>query len=134
MGETHVHVLLVRKIVEWILSEDPYALVCMDSSYSKDIRNRPPNIRGHIPDVFATASDLTKETIGEAKTRWDIENEHTENQLKAFISYSAINKNVKVVIAVPWDMRACARNMTKKLKRECGCEEVNVEIIDCFYE
>lgn len=117
MGESLNHVLLVKAIIEKISSLDPQAVIFADTSLYA-ATDRPPKIGGHVPDVYARIGMLHQAVIGEAKTRKDLENEHTMSQLRAYLSHCCTNPGTLLVLAVPWDMRAFVNNCLNRLKSE----------------
>lgn len=131
MGESLIHVRLVQKIIEWVSNADPQAVIFADTSIF-EARDRPPKIGGHVPDVYARTDMLGQSIIGEAKTRKDLENEHTMSQLRAYLSYCCTNPGARLVLAVQWDMRGFVHNLLNRLKAEMELPKESVEILHCF--
>ena len=62
---------------------------------------RPPKLAGFMPDVYATDVPTTKTLVGEAKTRTDLETQHSRAQISAFLEYLAYTPGGLFVLAVP---------------------------------
>lgn len=131
MGESFNHVRLVQQIIEHVNNIDPQAVILADSSIYES-KGRPPNIGGHVPDVYARVNMLRQTIIGEAKTRKDLENEHTTSQFRAYLSYCVMYPRTSLVLAVPWEMRGFVHNLFNRLKSEMELSKETVEILHCF--
>lgn len=131
MGESLNHVRLVQQIIEHVTSIDPHAVILADTSIYNS-KDRPPVIGGHIPDVYARVDMLRQTIIGEAKTRKDLENEHTLSQFKAYLSCCAANPRTSLVLAVPWDMRGFVQNLFNRLRLEIETPKETIIILHCF--
>lgn len=131
MGESLNHIRLVQEIIDRVKCIDPQAVILADTSIIADL-NRPPKIGGHIPDVYARVDMLRQAIIGEAKTRKDLENDHTMSQLQAFLAYCHGNPGTRLVLAVPWMMRGFVHNLFNRMKSEMELPKESVEILHCF--
>jgi len=131
MGESLAHVRLVQEIIDWISSRDSHAVILADTSIF-NAKDRPPVISGHIPDVFARVDSLQRTIIGEAKTRKDLENEHTMSQFRAYSSYCKYNPETLLILAVPWEMRRFVHNLFNRLKNENNLQAETIVVLDCF--
>jgi hypothetical protein len=131
VGESLNHIRLVQEIIDHVKCIDPQAVIIADNSVLADI-NRPPNIGGHIPDVYARVDLLRQIIIGEAKTRKDLENDHTMSQLQAFLAYCRGNPRARLVLAVPWMMRGFVHNLFNRMNAEMELPKESVEILHCF--
>jgi len=128
MGESYTHVCLVKEIISWVERYDPQAVIFADSCLFESCET-PPKIGNHIPDVFARTNALSGAVIGEAKTRSDLENDHTMSQFRAYLSYCRNNPNTRLVLAVPWEMRSFVPNLFIRLKTEMELTTVPIEIV-----
>lgn len=131
MGESINHVKLVHQIIAHVYSIDPQAVILADTCLYES-KERPPNIGGHVPDVYARIDLLRRTIIGEAKTRKDLENEHAMSQFRAYLSYCAVNPQTRLVLAVPWEMRGFVHNLFNRLRLEMELPKEAVEILHCF--
>ena len=69
--------------------------------------NRPPKVGNSRPDVYGKRPSDGIELIGEAKTKGDLENIHTERQVADYAGYVE-NRHSILLIIVPWPLtRAC---------------------------
>lgn len=91
---------------------------------------RPPQIAGFTPDVFATDVPTTKTLIGEAKTAADLENKRSRAQIAAFLEYLAHTSGGLFVLAVPIGFKPRARWVLKELGRPLGADAPQTEVID----
>ena len=131
MGESYIHVCLVKEIISWVERHDPQAVIFADSCIV-NAYHTPPNIGGHVPDVYARVNSLMQTIIGEAKTRKDLENDHSMSQFKAYLSYCRDYPGTRLILAVPWDMRRFVNNLFNRLKLEMELPADSVEILHCF--
>lgn len=131
MGESINHVRLVQKIIERVNSIDPQAVIFADTSIY-EATSRPPNIGGHVPDVYARINALQKTIIGEAKTRKDLENEHTMSQYRAYLSFCCANPETRLILAVPWEMSRFVHNLFNRHRIEMQLPKESIEILNCF--
>jgi hypothetical protein len=130
MVESILHKFFVKTIKEWILSfcsEEMIILCDSENSFlSKDI---PPKIDSYIPDVFAFGRISKKFIIGEAKTsQIDLESEHTERQIIAYLKYCLKKKDSIFVLVVPLYLVNCGKSLLSYLKVENGCEAVQTHV------
>lgn len=91
---------------------------------------RPPRIGGYTPDVYATDVPTTTTLIGEAKTRPDLENDHTRRQITAFLEHLALTPRAVFVLAVPLAAGATARRMVAQLREPWAEHDVRVVVLD----
>lgn len=91
---------------------------------------RPPNLAGFTPDVYATDVPTTTTLIGEAKTKADLETKHSRAQIAAFLKYLAHTPGSLFVLAVPVDVKPRARWVLKELGRPLGADAPRTEVID----
>ena len=128
MSESRSHVELVTAAVRYIktiVNPELHAIIQYDSADSV----RPTKVIGnYIPDIyFWHANQLI---IGEAKTINDFDRQHSQNQSIAYIKeckrfwgYSLL------VVSVPWQMVATAKNYFRRLKKEYDAD-VHIIVIN----
>ncbi len=131
MGESYTHVCLVKEIICWVERYDPQAIIFADSCIY-EAHKTPPKIGSHVPDVYARVNALKQTIIGEAKTRKDLENDHTMSQFTAYLTYCRNYPGTRLVLAVPWDMRQFVHNLFNRMKVEMALPMDSVEILHCF--
>lgn len=131
MGETEIHLELVRRLVdyaEWRLRG--YAAVAVFADLpSTPRRDKPQRVGGFVPDVYASDVPTTFSLIGEAKTIQDLETPHTALQLAAFFRHVALCGGA-LVVAIPWAAIATARRVVQDVAAAEGCGAVEYTIID----
>lgn len=93
-------------------------------------QNIPPMINGYRPDIYVSSLPPIFNIIGEAKTSWDLEREHSMEQLTAFLSYCNITKDTMLILAVPWDMVRLARAIIKNIKKKNNIQSVEATVLE----
>jgi len=132
MGESNTHIRLVSALVSWIAEEfyqGQHGCLLVDSPGSP-VTAKPSWIAGYVPDVIGQDLPGGAIIIGEAKTAGDLENQHTREQLDAFLRYCAARPGSSFVFAVPWHMTRFARALLKNIGRTCGCEGVSAVVLE----
>lgn len=125
MGESQEHGDLVRNLKGWIAAT--YGInawgLCLLCDLPETVE-KPPLVGGYRPDIWAVDIPHTLTAIGEAKITVDIENLHTERQLRAYLDYLAVQPRAALVFAVPWSSRASAVMMLENLVRRTTAQHV----------
>ena len=121
MSESRSHVELVAvavKYIKTIIASDLHAIIQYDSADSL----RPTKVIGNfIPDVYYWHADQL--IIGEAKTINDFDRPHSREQYDAYIKEcKKFYGYSKLVISVPWQMVATAKNYFRRLKKDCATD------------
>jgi hypothetical protein len=126
--ESRDHLELVQTIVSYVTSawKTCAAMAILTDLPARPAASRPPRIAGYVPDVYAADVPTTQVIIGEAKTLDDLETEHARRQLWAFLEFLEQQKCGTLIVAVPWQARATAHNMTKRM----GASKTRVIILD----
>jgi hypothetical protein len=91
---------------------------------------KPPKVAGYTPDVLATNIPTTRTLIGEAKTRADLENDHSRQQISAFLRYLSHTAGGIFVLAVPLNAGATARRLVAELSSPLGNTAPRLVILD----
>ena len=87
MSQSDLHKRLVVQVADKIKTRYPEISIVTDIQQAPN-DTVPPMIKGFRPDVYATMpTGSIPVVIAEAKTDFDIENKHTEQQVSAFIDY-----------------------------------------------
>lgn len=117
MPESATHASLVQAIVAFAESElGTLAEIAVREDALRPLRGeKPPRVEGYTPDVHATNIPTTRTLIGEAKTRLDLENEHSRQQISAFLRYLSYTAGGIFVLAVPLIAGATARRLVTEL-------------------
>jgi hypothetical protein len=115
MPESSQHLQLLQRILEFIRDHfrEHYSLSVLNDLPSAIGGERPPNIGGFVPDVYATDVPITTTIIGEAKTAKDLETEHTKRQITAFGNYLCARSNGVFILAVPWRIFGAAQRVVQ---------------------
>lgn len=129
MPESPLHNQLVRNLREWVESnlegvEMPF--VYSDNGSPED---RPPNILGHVPDLFYENPVEDMIIIGEAKTPRDIETRRSVRQLRAYLKYASKAQKSHLIVAVPWYVSRTAAAVLRGISRRDNISTVSVIII-----
>lgn len=131
MPESASHIRLVSSIVRWIADthfRGDKGHVLVDSP-DGDARTKPPRIGDAFPDAYATLPSGGI-IIGEAKTPRDIQTQHTEGQLRSYLSACSLIPDSIFVFGVPWEYAATAHNLLKFLKRGENILHVKSVVLD----
>jgi hypothetical protein len=130
--ESLTHKNLVKSMKSWIeenYRNEDLAITWIDN-YQEEGHQKVKRIENFIPDIFAVCLSNKREIIGEAKTAFDIESKHSEEQLLAFLRYCEINKRAMLILIVPWDFKRYAKAFIELLKKENQTENANTIVID----
>jgi hypothetical protein len=130
MAESRLHLALVGAILAHV-REDYHAYQLAIIHDLPDVlgAEKPPRIGGFVPDIYAVDAPSTITILGEAKTAADLETDHSRKQLAAFLSFLALQHHGVLVLGVPWQAQAAARNLIARLKRQFNCASVPAIVI-----
>jgi hypothetical protein len=117
-GESALHVRLVERLIATITDKHTnrrgIILLADHHAYGND---RPPQIGGFCPDVFASDVPTTFRVIGEAKTPTDLQSKRSHRQIIAFLDHLSLYPGSTFYLAVPWFSGAKARSIVNSLRR-----------------
>jgi hypothetical protein len=89
-----------------------------------------PKMFGFIPDFYGYSSTLNFAFIGEAKTKDDLANDHTKDQIRAYLSYLDPFKESAIFFRVEKeDFFRFKRFLKYSFKAKKGTFKVNAESI-----
>ena len=114
MPESDTHQDLVRALRTWVLTnhlKGDSGMLFADEPTAHTER-RPPLIGGYVPDLYAVTREQ-RVVVGEAKTLYDLETDHSRAQLTAFLAFCSNTPGSLLVLAVPWHVCRRARNMLR---------------------
>lgn len=120
MSESQQHIDLVQVALKHIKSIVPDNMEEIIQCDSSDTR-RPSKVSGNfIPDLYFWNKDIL--IIGEAKTVDDFNRKHSREQFMAYLSecHSFYGQSF-LVVSIPWQLWATAKNYFIKQKREMQC-------------
>ena len=89
----------------------------------------PPNIKGNIPDVFATVLATGAEIIGEAKTAKDFETPRSIAQIENFLDFVQKRRNRIFFLCVPWHIEIYAEGIVNDMASKKGIKSDQAEIV-----
>ena len=129
------HELMVLHLIHWLDDIEapfrPRALLTECSLYPK-VRNIPPAIQGHRPDLFAVSKvNFDQCLIGEVKTTDDLEKYRTESQLRSFVRYLMDVDCGYIVLGVTWSNVPCAKSILRKILEDEGAKKINALVVNC---
>jgi hypothetical protein len=132
LAESSQHTALVQIIIRYIKREHATltALGIVDDLPSAIGAEKPNRIGGFVPDVYAFDAPLTTTIIGEAKTRDDLDTEHSKKQISAFLSFLSYQNTGIFVMAVPWQVKRRAHAIVTNLQKAAGAAAVKTVTLD----
>ena len=93
----------------------------------------PPCIGGHRPDIIARCTAASPQfVIAEAKTDGDIDNQHTQSQIGAFVDYLDAMKigNGTFILAVNGQVADSARTVLRFSCRQRVSSRLHISLFD----
>lgn len=132
MPESATHAALVQDVIAFVERDlGALAEIAVREDAVRPLRGeRPPRIGGFVPDVYATDVPTTRTVIGEAKTRADLETEHSRRQVAAFLRHLAQTPGGVFVLAVPLAAGATARRLLAELSAPLASEGPRLVVLD----
>ncbi len=132
MAESSKHTALVQVIIKYIGREHAQimALGIINDLSSPLHADKPNRIDGFVPDVYAFDAPLTTVIIGEAKTRDDLETEHSRNQISAYLKHLCHHHTGILILAVPWQAKRRASAIVEALRAQTGATSVKTVTLD----
>lgn len=132
MPESATHAGLVQALIAFAQQELGALanLSVRDDSVRPMRGERPPRIGGYVPDLYATNVPTTVTLIGEAKTRPDLETQHSAAQIAAFLEYLSHTPNGIFVLGVPVTAVATARRIVAQLQAPFLDAQTRAVVID----
>lgn len=129
-GETRAHTLLVERLISHVRARHcpPRGLLVLADHHTLG-NNRPPQIAGYTPDLFASDLPATFEVIGEAKTMADLETSRSQRQILAFLDYLSVRQGSSFYLTVPAFQRRRSAAILDAL-RTAAHGNIAIEVID----
>ena len=132
MSQSDSHKMLIIDIVNSLEIRFPARSFIVDLQICPGDR-RPPLINGYIPDVYAYVEQPSDTIlIAEAKTDGDLENQHTINQLKAFLDYLELRKNGHFALSVSAFKANRAKVFLNFLRLDMKLRHTCISVYDSF--
>lgn len=131
MAESLLHMDLVRKIALYINRITPDFSASLLDAELPEYGRTPQCLYGYYPDV--RYRDNKSIIIGEAKTQYDIANDHTEAQLNAYIDeLQTYNLQRHIIYCVPFVSFAQMKNALRRIKEQRKLTNITFHILDNF--
>ena len=129
MGESLQHIKLVNTIkhrAEEIVQESFKGFILLDLPESKE---KPPQMsEGFRPDLYYCHNGIM--IIGEAKTSYDFEKRHSQEQYLSYMKACLRFKGTAImIVAVPWTESRAAKNLLRRIKRK-NSFDVHINVLD----
>jgi hypothetical protein len=94
---------------------------------------RPPTLESVRPDLFARNPVTTGVIIGEAKSSRDIENPHTENQLREYFQFLEGQTAGTLLLSVPYFDAGTAFRLCRSMRTVEKCKSAKFEVIGWMF-
>ncbi len=130
MAESRTHQNLVMAMKDWLISENNNDINIFTDLLEDDTNSIPKLIYGYRPDLYAVRISDDKQYIGEAKTKKDLEKNHSRKQLRAFLEYLSGFENSILILGVPWAMVPCAIGLIKSIQLKSNTTQVHFKVLD----
>jgi hypothetical protein len=133
VGESAGHTGLVHAVGDWVrahFADHSSGLYVLIDSPASDPENRPRQVGGFVPDVFAGTAPSSLTLIGEAKWFGDLESRRSLLQIRAFLSYLREEPHGHFVLAVPFQLVVTARRIVQAAARDESARSVRLYILD----
>jgi hypothetical protein len=130
MAESLSHITLVTALAKWTAHRffgGDHGCIFIDAPNIGPER-KPRSINGFVPDLYAETANR-RLIIGEAKTRHDVETNHTKQQLEAFLIRCNQTPDSWLILAVPWYLTRCAGNLLQQIQKRISTN-VNTFVIE----
>ncbi len=101
----------------------------LTDSVGKASITRPPPIEGYVPDAYVMLNEQGRVVIGEAKSMRDLENSHTEAQVRAFLRRCRKEEGSVFILAVPWPIERLARALLTDFRVKEGLPQVEIVVL-----
>jgi hypothetical protein len=131
VSESSYHLRLVERILLYVKESyhGLYSLALLHDMPAVIGAEKPPRVRGFVPDVYAVDAPLTTMIIGEAKTSQDLLTEHSLKQIGAFLSHLEGQKRGVFVLSVPWQAARRGQSLVTSICRTRGIDQTKVELV-----
>jgi hypothetical protein len=131
MAESQLHMDLVRQIALYVKEFTPNFSASLIDAELPEYGRTPQVINGFYPDLRYRDKDII--IIGEAKTKYDIDNEHTQAQLNAYIDeILTYNLQRHIIYCVPFISYAKMKNVLRLVKKQRKLTDLTFHVLDNF--
>jgi hypothetical protein len=127
--ESKEHTVLVSLIQRYILREYSNLDSDLFSIDDGDSTNIPIQMGdGYRPDFMYEWGGIL--IIGEAKTPYDLERQHSLSQYKSYLRCCEQYEGKSLfILSTSWEYEATAKNLMKRIKKEVGVRKTKIEVI-----
>ena len=129
MSQSDAHRKLVAQVAKALESRCPRISIITDVQQTPGDAV-PPVIDGYRPDVYARKMPANDIVIAEAKTDGDIDNTHTHNQIKSFLTYLERNGNGFFVLSVTGYGANRAKTLLRFIYRDTFVTSTEIAVFD----
>lgn len=131
MAESQLHMDLVRKIALYVKQLIPDFSASLLDAELPEYGRTPQCLYGYYPDIRYRDNNVI--IIGEAKTQNDIDNDHTEAQLNAYIDeLQTYNLQRHIIFCVPFVSYSQMKNRLRHIKEQRKLKDITFHILDNF--
>ena len=131
MAESLLHMDLVRIIASYIKRITPNFSASLLDAELPEYGRTPKCLYGYYPDI--RYRDNNNIIIGEAKTQYDIDNDHTEAQLNAYIDeLLTYNLQLHIIYCVPFVSYVQMKNYLRHVKEQRELTDITFHVLDNF--
>jgi hypothetical protein len=134
--ESKNHAALLERLVAYVqttMNQD-HNLSVLDDLSAELGRDKPPCLGGFRPDLYATNPSRSTTIVGEAKTRGDLETDHSKAQYYAYAQHLRTCANPTMILAVPWQLRIRAKVLLRYIIEEIDAQSIQCLVIDDVQE
>ena len=115
MSESQKHFELVNQLKDYVISNFLIEKAMLKVDIIGEGTKKLPT--GYKPDLFYEYNSLT--IIGEAKTSFDIDKQHSIEQYKSYMKYCKLHGDNSIfIVNVPWTDTLYIKKILKKIKNE----------------
>ena len=131
MAESQLHMDLVRKIAFYVKQITPNFSASLLDAELPEYGRTPQCLYGFYPDI--RYRDNKSIILGEAKTQNDIEKDHTQAQLNAYIDeLLTYDLQRHIIYCVPFVSYAQMKNILRRIKEKRELTDITFHVLDNF--
>ena len=128
MAETELHRKLVKGLAGIVRKREEYSWLLFIDGEDDCSHGCPPQLALLRPDLYARDDRSGHVVIGEAKTAFDIENDHTAAQLDAYFRHLSTHRSGELLIAVSLLHAGLAYRFCNVIRNQAGCRHVPFQV------
>ena len=132
MAESTNHVELLRRLIAFVQDtmNANHEMVVMHDLPASIGAEKPPTVGGFRPDLYATDAVRQLVVIGEAKTTFDIESDHSRAQYLAYAQHLRSCPEPILILSVPWHLRVRAKTLLRLATKAANAPHIVCRVID----